>query len=376
MDVRIGFVSTYPPTNCGIATFSYSLMAAMEGLNSCSTKVVRLVESSANGDSTAKEVIATLQAGDRGSMFRAIDALNDMDIVIVQHEFGIYGGEDGDDVLTLLRGLRVPTIIVFHTVLSAPSPHQRSVVAELSRRASAIVVMSRVAHDRLVVGNLADPAKVFVVPHGARHITTKPKRSTDDRPLILTWGLIGPGKGIEWAIEAMDLLRDISPAPLYVVSGRTHPKVFARERESYRESLKRRINELHLNAFVQFQSKYLSASELDELIASSSAVVLPYDSQDQVTSGVLIEAVSAGQPIIATRFPYAVELLEGDVGILVPHRNPMAIAKALRKILLNPDVAAEMSQRTKVIAKNILWSTVAAEYIRLASILRYYRATA
>lgn len=376
MDARIGFVSTYPPTNCGIATFSSSLMVAMDDLGSCSTKVVRLVGSPLNDDSKVSEILSTMKAGDLDSITRAIDALNKMDVAIIQHEFGIYGGEDGDEVLILLRGLRVPTIAVLHTVLSAPSQHQRFVIVELCRRVSVIVVMSNVAYDRLVAEYLVDRSKVFIVPHGARRIIAKSDGLIVERPLVLTWGLIGPGKGIEWVIEAMDMLRDLDPAPRYVVAGRTHPKVFERERESYRESLQCRIDELRLNDSVQLQSNYLRADELDDLIASSSVVVLPYDTLDQVTSGVLIEAISAGRPVIATRFPYAVELLEGDVGILVPHRNPVAIAKALRRLFLHPDVAEEMSQRTQGIAKAVFWPAVAARYMRLASILMYYRVSA
>ncbi len=372
----IGFVSTYAPTRCGIATFNASLMAAMSDLRSCSTKGIRLVESPPNDGAAASEIVVTVQEGDPSAMARAIQALNGMDLAIVQHEFGIYGGNDGDEVLTLLRGLRIPSIVVLHTVLSSPSPHQKYIVDELCRLASAVVVMSETAHNRLASLNSGSPRKFFVVPHGARRIPIKTGRPKEIRPLLLTWGLIGPGKGIEWAIEAVGLLRDLAPAPLYIVAGRTHPKVLQHEGESYRDGLQRHINELGLNDVVVLRSGYLEDGKLDELIASSSVVVLPYDTLDQVTSGVLIEAVTAGRPIVATSFPHAIELLGDGAGIVVPHRDPAAIAAGVRNILLHPNLAEEMTRRTSAMANDSAWPSVAAQYMRIVSLLPRHRVSA
>lgn len=372
----IGFVSTYAPTRCGIATFNASLMAAMSGIGSCSVKGVRLVESPPSGNTTAPQIVATVEAGNSTSMARAVHALNRMDLAIIQHEFGIYGGNDGEEVLTLLGGLRIPSIVVLHTVLSSPSPHQKYIVAELCRLASAVVVMSKTAHGRLASLNSGSPSKFFVVPHGARRIPVKSRRPNEIRPLLLTWGLIGPGKGIEWAIEALGLLRDLAPAPRYIVAGRTHPKVLQHEGESYRDGLQRRIGELGLRDMVALKSGYLEDSQLDELIASSSVVILPYDTIDQVTSGVLIEAVSAGRPIVATSFPHATELLGDGTGILVPHRDPSAIAAGVRNILLHPDLAKEMSRRTSAKAVDTEWPSVAAKYMRIVSLLARHRISA
>ena len=376
MTPQIGFVSTYQPTNCGIATFSSSLMSAMNAGNLYTTKVVRLVEAGAKQDFSAPEIMATLVAGDAGSMARAAIALNTMDIAVVQHEFGIYGGEDGAEVLSLVNKLVVPTIVVLHTVLSAPSVSQRSILADLCDQAAAVVVMSKVARNRLIANGCIDASKIFLIHHGARRIITHSFHSEFERPVVLTWGLISPGKGIEWVIRAMEQLRDITPSPVYIVAGRTHPKVLEHEGESYRNSLQLLIDDLALGDNVKLWPEYLSGDALDNLIASSSIVVLPYDNSEQVTSGVLVEAVSAGRPIIATRFPHAVELLEGDVGSLVPYRDPVAISKAIRSILVDPSVAAEMSRRTSVIARAIQWPVVARQYMELASSLMYSRVSA
>lgn len=369
MGIRFGFVSTYPPTRCGIATFSSSLMTAIRGLDSHTTSVVRLMDSPTGEVSRAgaSEIISTVTAGDSGSIIRATKALNSMDVALIQHEFGIYGGPDGEEVLTLLKGLHVPSIVVLHTVLTTPSQHQRMVFTKMCDQASAVVTMSKSAQDRLVAGYSIDPSKVFIMPHGAPAFPVIESKAPSSRsPLILTWGLIGPGKGIEWAIESMDRLRDLDPAPRYVVAGRTHPKVFEREGESYREGLQRRIDELGLADSVQLQGDYLSDKALTELVASASVVLLPYDSVEQVTSGVLIEAVTAGRPVVATRFPHAVELLADNVGIVVPHRDPDALANAVRQILQHPELADEMSRQASVLASQLLWPSVAARYVRLA----------
>jgi len=376
MTPQIGFVSTYQPTNCGIATFSSSLMSAINVGNSYATKVVRLVEKREQQDLSAPEVIATMVAGDARSIERAAIALNNLDVALIQHEFGIYGGEDGAEVLTLVSKLVVPTIVVLHTVLSAPSAHQRSIIVALCDRAAAVVVMSKVARNRLIANGSIDASKIFLIHHGARRILTHSFHSPLERPIVLTWGLISPGKGIEWVIRAMGQLGDITPAPIYIVAGRTHPKVMEHEGESYRNSLQLLIADLALENSVKLWPEYLSSDALDNLIASSSMVVLPYDNSEQVTSGVLVEAVSAGRPIIATRFPHAVELLEGDVGSLVAFRNPSAISEAIRRILVDPGVAEEMSRRTSVIAKVIQWPTVARQYMQLATSLTYSRVSA
>ena len=376
MTPQIGFVSTYQPTNCGIATFSSSLMNAINVGNSYGTKVVRLVEKREQQDLSAPEVIATMVAGDARSIERAAIALNNLDVALIQHEFGIYGGEDGAEVLTLVSKLVVPTIVVLHTVLSAPSAHQRSIIVALCDRAAAVVVMSKVARNRLIANGSIDASKIFLIHHGARRILTHSFHSPLERPIVLTWGLISPGKGIEWVIRAMGQLGDITPAPIYIVAGRTHPKVMEHEGESYRNSLQLLIADLALENSVKLWPEYLSSDALDNLIASSSMVVLPYDNSEQVTSGVLVEAVSAGRPIIATRFPHAVELLEGDVGSLVAFRNPSAISEAIRRILVDPGVAEEMSRRTSVIAKVIQWPTVARQYMQLATSLTYSRVSA
>lgn len=373
MEVKIGMVGTFPPTDCGIASFTYSLYAELQNLDSCSVGIVRLVD--ADNDFNylihKRPIISTLRNGFRNSILEAVDALNQMDIAIIQHEFGIFGGHDGSEVLELIARLEIPSVVVLHTVLVNPTRHQRQIIEQMCAMADAVVIMSMVAYARLLDGYEVDSNKIILIPHGARRPTVSGHVQWSDRPTILTWGLIGPGKGIEWVIEAMDMIRDLDPLPKYVVVGRTHPKVLERDGESYREDLQRRIDELHLDGIVELRSGYLDKSDLDNLILTSSVVVLPYDSTDQVTSGVLIEALNARRPIVATQFSHALEVLSEGAGRLVPHRDPDAIALEIREILENPQLAKVMTQCADEIAKGLDWPAVAAQYFDLAvSILK------
>jgi glycosyltransferase involved in cell wall biosynthesis len=182
----------------------------------------------------------------------------------------------------------------------------------------------------------------------------------------LTWGLLGPGKGIEWGIEAMAMLRDLQPMPRYIVAGQTHPKVLLREGDAYRDRLREQVRQGELGPWITFDGHYRNASALASLIRSADVVLLPYDSPEQVTSGVLIEAVAAGKPVVATQFPHATELLAGGAGLLVPHRDPAAIAAALRTLVTRRDVMTRMAVAASATAPRLLWPAIANQYRDLA----------
>jgi glycosyltransferase involved in cell wall biosynthesis len=298
---------------------------------------------------------------------RSAAALGQCDVVIVQHEYGIYGGDDGVEILPFLGALTSPVIVVFHTVLSAPTAHQRRVLESVAALADAVVVMTSTARDRLETLYDVPVEKVTVIPHGAPPVRPSAAalfRTT--QPTILTWGLIGPGKGIEWGIAAMALLRDVSPAPRYVVAGQTHPKVLLREGEAYRERLVGQVRDLGLSDSVVLDNHYRHSAALAELVSSADVVLLPYDAVDQVTSGVLIEAVAAGKPVVATRFAHAVELLSAGGGILVNHKDPDAIAAALREVLVRRSTGFGAARPTP---PDLLWPAVADRYRALARLL-------
>jgi glycosyltransferase involved in cell wall biosynthesis len=363
---RFGLVSTYPPTLCGLATFTSSLFGELADAPDVVARVIRVVDTPE--PRPGPEVIGEFLAGDPDGATRAARLLSDNDVAIVQHEYGVYGGMDGDEIIGLLAALTIPSIIVLHTVLSAPTAHQRAVLESIAASVDAVVTMTATARDRLAAGYAVDMAKVSVIPHGAP--TFGPSRTPTFRsvePTVLTWGLIGPGKGIEWGIEAMSLLGDLHPAPQYLVAGQTHPKVLAREGEAYRKRLTQVVQVRGLAGRVTFDSHYRDRAALADLVSAADVVLLPYDSTDQVTSGVLIEAVAALKPVIATRFPHALELLGDGAGLLVPHKDPAAIAEALRTLLTHRELAAGMAKAAVATASELRWPAVAQRYRTLAA---------
>ena len=369
-ELSFGFVGTYPPTKCGIATFNMSLANAIA--QSPSHHRVGVVSSVDKPRGRyPPEVVAQLVRGSRASVEATAAALNGFDIVVVQHEFGIYGGVDGCEIVDLVERLGVPVIVVLHTILASPSPNQRVIVEALEAIAGCVVLQSYAARSRLLATHVVAPDRLYVIPHGAplNLAGDAPRPKHGRRPVVLTWGLIGPGKGIEFAIEAMVQLRDLSPLPRYLVLGQTHPRVLASEGEAYRESLVAKVKALEVEDVVEFRDVYLKPRSILAAIRAADVVLLPYLARDQVVSGVLVEAIASGKPVVATRFPHAVEMLGQSSGVLVPHEDREAIATALRSVLTDNDLAARMAAVARGQAPPLAWDTVGAAYLRLAHML-------
>jgi glycosyltransferase involved in cell wall biosynthesis len=361
-------VSTYPPTQCGIATFAAALSGGLYEYGDD----VGIVRVGADGEAPGKIVIAELNNRDRLEMINAMDALNRADVVIVQHEYGIYDGLDGDSIVEVLEGIERPTIVVAHTVLEHPTPHQRSVLEAVVRAADAVVVMTEAGRVRLCSSFDVDARKISVIPHGAAVSSAVRLEDSKERPRLLTWGLLGPGKGIEWAIDALAMVDDLRPKPIYVVAGHTHPKVQEYEGDVYRDMLMQRAKARRVE--VIFDPEYRSLASLAQLISESTMVILPYDSPDQVTSGVLVDAIAAGRPVIATAFPHAVELLSSGAGIVVPRRDPEALAEAIRAVLTTPGMLNAMAREARRLAPELAWPYIASRYAALGEELLDHRA--
>ncbi len=381
---RWAMVSTYPPTPCGLATFTQALVA---GLSASGTRVdvVRVVDEPPR--QSPPGVVHHLVNGAVSGADEAADVLNGYDVVVVQHEFGIYGGTDGEQLLDVLAQLRVPVITVLHTVLADPTSHQRQVLQTVIERSDVLVTMTRTARDRVVGMYGVAAGSVHVIQHGAADalVSGPSSRSPRERehgarragvfgapgrrPVILTWGLLGYGKGIEWGIEALPALRDLVPRPVYVVAGRTHPRVIEREGERYRHGLERLTAKLGLARDVVFDDRYLAPAQLHRMVCAADVVLLPYDSREQVTSGVLIEAVAAGRPVVSSGFPHALELLGGGAGLLVERKNPAQIASALRRVLTEPGLASRLSRQAATLAPDLSWSAVARCYLEVGNSL-------
>jgi glycosyltransferase involved in cell wall biosynthesis len=359
----IAILSTYPPTQCGLATFASALYRGLKDVGVNRVGVIQMNDGVVY--SLGTEVVGQWTSGSVQSRVDAARIINSFDVLLVQHEFGIFPGNDGSDVLQLLRDVHVPVLMTMHTVPLMPTQGQRNVFEALLRRTDAAVAMTEVAHQRCLSVFDVEPDKVVTIPHGA----TVPERtclpaSTDVS--LLTWGLLGPGKGIEWVIDALAMLPELRDRVRYTVAGETHPKIKANDGEQYREMLKRRAELLGVSQQITFDDAYRSLPSLLSLINESTCVVLPYDSDDQITSGVLVDAVSAGRPVIATRFPHAVELLSDGAGLVVPHRDSVSLAHAIKQVAIDEELLKKMAAATWPLAAEHRWPAIAAKYVDLA----------
>lgn len=359
-----GVLSTYPPTQCGLATFASALVTGFESIGVERVGVVRTTDDALPVDD--RRVVAQLAPDSPDSLRHAVHALSAFDFALIQHEFGIFGGTDGNDVLKVMREIRVPSIVTLHTIPLQPRPHQRDILEEVVDSAAIAVTMTDTARQRLLSVYDVSADNVVTIPHGATlPLTVAP--ATTSKTTLLTWGLLGPGKGIEWVVDALALVSDLDCDIEYVIAGRTHPKVLAREGEAYRNMLKERVNRLGLKDKVIFDETYYPLPDLLTKVSQSTCVVLPYDSDDQITSGVLVDAIAAARPVIATEFPHAKELLAHGCGILVPHRDPESMAAAIRCIATRRDVVASMGSVASDLAPDHSWAAVAARYVDVAS---------
>ncbi|MFF2488429.1 glycosyltransferase [Microbacterium sp. NPDC058062] len=371
--MRYGFLSTYPPTRCGLATFTRSLAVAMAEPPARRSEVVRVLdtgEEPAAPNEHGVRVTGVLRAAHPQRHADAARALNRCDAVVVQHEYGIYGGNDGDQVLAVLASLRVPVITVLHTVLQQPSPGQRRVLERVVGLSTAAVVMTERARATLLSHFRVESSKVHVIPHGAAVLPRHSVHRRGATPAILTWGLIAPGKGLERGLRAFAGLRRRGVDATYVIAGQTHPKVLAQSGEAYRDTLLQLARDLEVETAVRFVNEYLSPEDLAAHLGAADAVLLPYDSKEQATSGVLAEALAAGVPVVATAFPHAVEALTDSAGVAVPHDDLDAMTAGLERVLqLGDDRLA--SRRD---GSGPTWSEVAERFLDLAERLRAERA--
>ena len=359
---RIAMVSTFPPTQCGIATFAESLTRELTHTGAS----VEMVDLPGGPESPPHDAILHRHRGFQDLPVTAY-LLDSFDAVILQHEFGIWDGPDGHGIVDLIGALATPVVTVLHTVPSVATGGQRRALQGILDLSDAIVVLSHSAYRRLVRDFAVRPGTLTMIPHGATalwHLRRDDEGTTSNR--ILTWGLLGHGKGLEWGIRAMALLRDRGVAGEYVIAGATHPNVRHAEGETYRQSLIDLARKLGVADSVTLADAYLSDEGLSQLISESSLFLLPYDSRDQITSGVLVEAIAAGGPVVATRFPHAAELLGSGAGVLVDHRDPIAIADAVEHIFRDGAASERMRERSKTLAEDLDWRRVAESYLALA----------
>ena len=375
--LRIAFVSTYPPRQCGIATFTQDLLNAISELY---------------GDVLADEAQRFLHvvAMHRGSdeldyppevRFRIrdhreegyIDAaefvnLSPIDVVSLQHEYGIFGGDDGSHILEFLEHVRKPVVTTLHTVLLEPSPSQKEVLQEIAARSTLLVAQTRKSAEMLREVYGVPDEKIVVIYHGAPDVPFidpayyKDQFGAEGRPLILTFGLLSPNKGIEYAIDAMARVAGEFPEVLYFVVGATHPEVKKRYGERYRLSLEERVKRLGLEDNVVFHNRYVTLEELIKFLIAADIFLAPYLVREQAVSGTITYALATGKAIVSTPSWYAEEMLAEGRGILVPFRDSKAMAEALLELLRDEAKRDRMRKAAYEFGRHFVWREVAGQY--------------
>lgn len=370
---RVAVLGTYLPRQCGIATFTSDLCDALADEYDDLQCFVLAMNDRQAGYQYPERVRFELDEADPAAYRRAADFLDlgNVDVVCVQHEFGIFGGEAGEHVLQLLRNLRTPIVTTLHTVFQdPPSEKYREVFEELVQLSDRLVVISRCAADMLHQLHGVPRDKIDFIPHGIHDVPFvdpnfyKDKFDVEGRPVILTFGLLGPNKGIEHVIRALPRIVERHPNVVYIILGATHPYWIAREGEAYRDSLQRIAEELGVLKNVRFVNRFVGLQELLEYIGAAEIYITPYLEQQQISSGTLAYTVGAGKAVISTPYWYAEELLGDGRGRLVPFRSVDAIADEVTALLDNPANLHAMRKRAYLHGRDMTWAKVARQYMR------------
>lgn len=360
--LRLALIGGFRPRKCGIATFTTDLFEQI-GLHRSDVSVdLHVIDSPSDPHAypDARSVIRADSVEDYRIAARRINE-DGVDAVWLQHEYGIFGGEAGDMVLDLIDRVAAPLIVTLHTVLAEPSADQRRVLDHILRRASRIMVMSRHSCGLLAREYGVDPARIAVIPHGApdrpfgRTEAFKARLGLSDRPVMMTFGLLGPGKGLETMIEALPAIVAEHPRAVYRIVGATHPNLVASEGEAYRDRLVALAEKLGVAGNIVWDNRFLDTDELLDAIEACDIYVTPYPNLQQSTSGTLSYAVALGKAVVSTPYVHATELLSDDVGMLVPPRSAEALASAVNALLGDPDRLSAMQRRAYARGRETIW---------------------
>ena len=370
---RIAFLGNFPPRLCGIATFTRDLCESVSGIAPDVECYSGAVNDLAEGYEYGPRVRFEIREKELDSYRRAADWLNfnNADVLCLQHEFGIYGGIAGGHILALLKEVRMPVVTTLHTVLNDPNYAQRKVMEKLVASSDRLVVMAEKGAEILRDTYGVTASKVAVIPHGIADVkfvesnASKAQFGVDGREVLLTFGLIGPGKGIEHMIEALPAIVQQHPNVVYLILGATHPQLLASEGEKYRLSLDRRARELGVKEHVIFHNHFVSPEDLNEFIAATDVYVTPYLNEAQVTSGTLAHVFGSGRVVVSTPYWHAQELLADGRGVLVPFRDPAALSTAISDLLRDKPRMDSMRREAYAMGREMIWPAVAKQYAEL-----------
>jgi len=369
---RIAYVSTYPPRECGIANFTKDLIDSVDGLREFRPSVVIAINEEGatyDYDRRVRFQIERDSVDDYVQATRYVN-LSKVNLVNLQHEFGVFGGEWGEYVNSFLEDLQKPVVTTLHTVLPNFESAARKVMKDIAYHSASIAVMTRTALQLLKNCNVKRE-KINVIPHGCPDVpfvtSEKPKTSLGLRGRIVlsTFGLINRGKGIQYAIRALPSLVKKEPRILYLIIGETHPEVRKIEGERYRKRLMRLVDELKLRKHVRFHNRFLQKRELIKYLQATDIYITPYVDRNQISSGTLVYALGTGKAIISTPYLHAEEALAEGRGLICKFRNPSSIAECINRLLEDAELRLSLERKAYAFSRNFTWPKVAENYVNL-----------
>lgn len=371
--IRVAFVSTYPPRECGIATYTNDLVNAISNLHVLNPSVITAINDKGGYYNYSSSVKFQIDRERVESYREVAEFINesDIDIVNLQHEFGLFGGVWGEHVITFLENLEKPVITTLHTVLQEPVPDARRVLGKILGNSDYVIVMARVGIRILeqLYGTFAD--KVRYIPHGCPNVpyvgSEMNKRSLGlyNRVLMSTFGLLSRGKGIQYVIEALPKIVEEEPRILYLIIGETHPEVRKHEGETYREQLLTLVESLGLENNVRFVNRFLPKNELIRYLQATDIYIIPYPNREQISSGTLLYALSTGKAIISTPFLHAEEVIHEGCAMECEFKNPSSITDRVKTLLKHPNIHGRLEKRAYEYSRDMIWPNVAMKYVNL-----------
>ncbi|MHB1682195.1 MAG: glycosyltransferase family 4 protein [Bacilli bacterium] len=367
---NVAVLGTSLPRICGLATFTQDLITEIAQMKDFNPPRIIAVNDQGRTYAYGKQVMGQIDHHNRLDYTESAEKLNysNIDLLVIQHEFGIYGGENGEYVLDLVENLKVPFIVIFHTVLTAPTPKQRHIINRLAHLSLKAVTMAQNTVDDLTSIYAIDPAKIAVINHGVPFVQTEPREilkqryGFENRQIISTFGFLSPGKGIEYGIKAMGQIVKRHPGAHYIVWGQTHPIVKQRNGEVYRQQLTALVSKLGLDSNVEFVDRMLTQEEVIQSLVLSDIYMTPYLGRDQAVSGTLAYGIGYGRVIVSTPYRYATEMLAHGRGLLADFRDANSLATQILELLENPRKKADMEARTLALGRTMMWSEIAKRY--------------
>ena len=369
---RIAYVSTYPPRECGIANYTKDLIDAIDGLHEFKSSVVIAINEKGEIYKYDRRVRFQIERDSIDDYVQAVRYVNlsEVDLINLQHTFGLFGGEWGEYINSFLEDLQKPVVTTLHTIVPNFGSTAQTVLESIAYHSASIVVMTTTALQLLKSYNIKRE-KIDVIPHGCPDVpfvtSERPKTSLGlrNRIVLSTFGLINRRKGIQHAIRALPSLVKKEPRILYLIIGETHPEVRKTEGERYRKRLMRLVDELQLGKHVRFYNRFISKRELIRYLQATDIYITPYVGRNQISSGTLVYALGIGKAIISTPYLHAEEALADGRGLLCKFRSPSSIAECINRLIEDTELRFSFERKAYAYSRNFTWPKVAEKYVKL-----------